>query len=316
MRPAALAGSQLPSVSISSVTGAGFRAGGCPEPGRSVSVEGGDALLTCFRPRDLGWVPLAVSLSLPYSPVSPPSLRPLPDSQTGSPVPFAGVHSVAGATGAVGTGRAHSEPCPLCVQLRPVALSLSTRLSPLPALSALGDQLSGGVLVGRHQAFGLGWCPFLLPHVLVAASGRPDPCRWLQHLTAESRVCGPWRVAPPSPSPLTRPLGAESVHWPGFCHPLQTSTSAGGSSCTPWFLTSPDMFWRQAEAMDVDAEREKITQEIKELERILDPSSSSINMEVSESSLDSDSDAGELPGRRGLLQVVEQPPCSQCLWAT
>lgn len=68
--------------------------------------------------------------------------------------------------------------------------------------------------------------------------------------------------------------------------------------------------------MDVDAEREKITQEIKELERILDPSSSSINMEVSESSLDSDSDAGELPGRRGLLQVVEQPPCSQCLWAT
>ncbi|KAM5332259.1 snRNA-activating protein complex subunit 4 isoform 2-T6 [Glossophaga mutica] len=47
--------------------------------------------------------------------------------------------------------------------------------------------------------------------------------------------------------------------------------------------------------MDVDAEREKITQEIKELERILDPSSSSINMEVSESSLDSDSDADSLP---------------------
>ncbi|XP_054440778.1 snRNA-activating protein complex subunit 4 [Pteronotus mesoamericanus] len=47
--------------------------------------------------------------------------------------------------------------------------------------------------------------------------------------------------------------------------------------------------------MDVDAEREKITQEIEELERILDPSSSSLNMEVSESSLDSDSGADSLP---------------------
>lgn len=47
--------------------------------------------------------------------------------------------------------------------------------------------------------------------------------------------------------------------------------------------------------MDVDAEREKITKEIKELERILDPSSSSIPVEVSESSLDSDSDADSLP---------------------
>ncbi|XP_036892509.1 snRNA-activating protein complex subunit 4 isoform X2 [Sturnira hondurensis] len=48
--------------------------------------------------------------------------------------------------------------------------------------------------------------------------------------------------------------------------------------------------------MDVDAEREKITQEIKELERILDPSSSSVNVEVSESSLDSDSEADSLSG--------------------
>lgn len=46
--------------------------------------------------------------------------------------------------------------------------------------------------------------------------------------------------------------------------------------------------------MDIDAEREKITQEIKELERILDPSSSSIHVEVSESSLESDGDAGKL----------------------
>lgn len=51
--------------------------------------------------------------------------------------------------------------------------------------------------------------------------------------------------------------------------------------------------------MDVDAEREKITQEIRALERILGPGPSGFDEEVSESSLDSDSDAGdagELPG--------------------
>lgn len=51
--------------------------------------------------------------------------------------------------------------------------------------------------------------------------------------------------------------------------------------------------------MDIDAEREKITKEIKELERILDPRSSSISLEVSESSLESDSAAGELPAVPG-----------------
>eukprot|EP00069_Balaena_mysticetus_P000865 bmy_14806T0 len=45
--------------------------------------------------------------------------------------------------------------------------------------------------------------------------------------------------------------------------------------------------------MDIDAERVRISKEIRELERILDPSSSSINVDVSESSLDSDSDAGK-----------------------
>lgn len=47
--------------------------------------------------------------------------------------------------------------------------------------------------------------------------------------------------------------------------------------------------------MDVDAEREKIAKEIAELERILDPSSSSIGVGVSESGLALDSDAGKLP---------------------
>ncbi|KAM5298565.1 snRNA-activating protein complex subunit 4 [Ctenodactylus gundi] len=46
--------------------------------------------------------------------------------------------------------------------------------------------------------------------------------------------------------------------------------------------------------MDIDAEREKITKEIRELERILDPRSSSLHLGVSESSLDSDSEADSL----------------------
>lgn len=47
--------------------------------------------------------------------------------------------------------------------------------------------------------------------------------------------------------------------------------------------------------MDIDAEREKITQEIQELERILYPGSTSVHFEVSESSLSSDSEADSLP---------------------
>lgn len=49
---------------------------------------------------------------------------------------------------------------------------------------------------------------------------------------------------------------------------------------------------KAGEAMDIDAEREKITQEIQELERILYPGSSSTHLEISESSLSSDSEAG------------------------
>lgn len=47
--------------------------------------------------------------------------------------------------------------------------------------------------------------------------------------------------------------------------------------------------------MDVDAERERISREIQQLERILDPCCSSVSMDVSESSLNSDSDAGQHP---------------------
>lgn len=69
--------------------------------------------------------------------------------------------------------------------------------------------------------------------------------------------------------------------------------------------------------MDIDAEREKITQEIKELERILDPSSSSINVDVSESSLESDGDAGKLlSGASAAVPPSAAVGCSTrwCCW--
>lgn len=62
--------------------------------------------------------------------------------------------------------------------------------------------------------------------------------------------------------------------------------------------------------MDIDAEREKIAKEIKELERILDPCSSSINVEVSDSSLESDSDTGQRLGPCQLhYPAVPLGPC-------
>ncbi|XP_023371960.1 snRNA-activating protein complex subunit 4 isoform X2 [Otolemur garnettii] len=77
----------------------------------------------------------------------------------------------------------------------------------------------------------------------------------------------------------------------GICCYLQTCVLDEKS----WLLT-PSVIWKPVEVMDIDAERERITKEIKELERILDPSSSGVPMEVSESSLDSDSEADSLPG--------------------
>lgn len=61
--------------------------------------------------------------------------------------------------------------------------------------------------------------------------------------------------------------------------------------------------------MDIDAEREKITQEIQELERILYPGSSSAHLEVSESSLSSDSEAG-MPMCLAQHGMAEAPVCT------
>uniref|UniRef100_A0A8I5QKS3 Small nuclear RNA activating complex polypeptide 4 n=1 Tax=Homo sapiens TaxID=9606 RepID=A0A8I5QKS3_HUMAN len=64
--------------------------------------------------------------------------------------------------------------------------------------------------------------------------------------------------------------------------------------------------------MDVDAEREKITQEIKELERILDPGSSGSHVEISESSLESDSEADSLPSED--LDPADPPISEEERW--
>ncbi|XP_036162755.1 snRNA-activating protein complex subunit 4 isoform X2 [Myotis myotis] len=63
--------------------------------------------------------------------------------------------------------------------------------------------------------------------------------------------------------------------------------------------------------MDVDAEREKITQEIQALERILGPGPSGFDEEVSESSLDSDSDAGDADSLPDEDAAAAGPPVSE-----
>ncbi|XP_052581045.1 snRNA-activating protein complex subunit 4 [Peromyscus californicus insignis] len=65
--------------------------------------------------------------------------------------------------------------------------------------------------------------------------------------------------------------------------------------------------------MDIDAEREKITQEIQELERILYPGSSSVHLEVSESSLSSDSEADFLPDED--LETAGAPTLEEERWS-
>lgn len=55
--------------------------------------------------------------------------------------------------------------------------------------------------------------------------------------------------------------------------------------------------------MDTDAEREKITKEIQELERILEPDALDLSLELSDSSLDLDSDAGKVPSAPPALGV-------------
>ncbi|XP_021047585.1 snRNA-activating protein complex subunit 4 isoform X2 [Mus pahari] len=65
--------------------------------------------------------------------------------------------------------------------------------------------------------------------------------------------------------------------------------------------------------MDIDAEREKITQEIRELERILYPGSSSVHLEVSESSLSSDSEADSLPDED--LEITGAPILEEERWS-
>lgn len=90
--------------------------------------------------------------------------------------------------------------------------------------------------------------------------------------------------------------------------PRPAACGRRGFHAHPRVLTS--RVWEAAAVMDIDAEREKITKEIKELERILDPCSSSINVDVSDSSLESDSDSGQRLG------VVRRRVCPRALPAS
>ncbi|XP_014306689.1 LOW QUALITY PROTEIN: snRNA-activating protein complex subunit 4-like [Myotis lucifugus] len=63
--------------------------------------------------------------------------------------------------------------------------------------------------------------------------------------------------------------------------------------------------------MDVDAEREKITQEIQALERILGPGPAGFDEEVSESSLESDSEAGDADSLPDEDSATAGPPVSE-----
>ncbi|XP_032977957.1 snRNA-activating protein complex subunit 4 [Rhinolophus ferrumequinum] len=103
------------------------------------------------------------------------------------------------------------------------------------------------------------------------------------------------------------PRAAARGQHPPACHPeMVPACPASGARRRDFRFVAPESSGCRkrgvaaapvlpAEVMDIDAEREKITKEIKELERILDPGSTSINVEVSESSLESDSDADSLP---------------------
>lgn len=177
-RPAALAGSQLSSVrkhfkcSRRWVQGRGLRGAWplCPRgspAGEAVPGAGTRCLSPVFAPGV--WAGLLRLFPCPC--LVPPFLCPAcAHSQTPRPgLRFpsqASAQCLSVATGTVppaGDPQGPGEPCPLCVQLWPVALSSCPRLSPLPALSAPADQLSGGVLVGGHQAVGPYGCPFLPP---------------------------------------------------------------------------------------------------------------------------------------------------------
>ena len=166
-------------------------------------------------------------------------------------------------------------------------------LLPQPAVSALGDQLSCGLALGRQAR--------LLGHVGVQVSIALPPLL-VTALDQSGQVTLTW-----FPHPLEQTAGVRGDTGGGVSYHSPRAPSSGSAcfgqasvipygcvSADSWFLKSRDALWWQVGVMDVDAEREKIAKEIEELERILDPSSSSISVEVSESGLALDSEAGEL----------------------
>lgn len=66
--------------------------------------------------------------------------------------------------------------------------------------------------------------------------------------------------------------------------------------------------------MDTDAEREKITREIQELERILEPDALDLDLELSDSSLDLDSDADAPSSKDSAEDAAEAPSSEEEQW--
>ncbi|XP_049629711.1 snRNA-activating protein complex subunit 4 [Suncus etruscus] len=66
--------------------------------------------------------------------------------------------------------------------------------------------------------------------------------------------------------------------------------------------------------MDTDAEREKITREIQELERILEPDALDLSLELSDSSLDLDSDADDPSSKDSAKDAAEAPSSEEEQW--
>lgn len=192
----------------------------------------------------------------------------------------AGAAPAAGGTGpragsARGAGRLATAPGRHPRAAPPVARASRPRAT-APRPARLHWVPAPGLLVGRRaRRWG-------------AAGARPAP----HVLVAASPGCG--CRSQPGPQPGLREPGAG---FGGLLPPLRARARGEGSPFSVLTLVACRL--AAAGTMDVDAEREKITQEIQALERILGPGPSGFDEEVSESSLGSDSDAGDAGELRG-----------------
>lgn len=94
---------------------------------------------------------------------------------------------------------------------------------------------------------------------------------------------------------------------PAACsHPPAPGREGGGAALAAGAAADPSVSLSVSEVMspvDLHAEREKIRREIEELEKSLDPAIPSIEVLVSDSSLDSDSDVGPFSRREAVSLI-------------